>query len=312
MKEIKIATRKSVLALWQSEYIKAKILERYPNLVVDLVGMKTKGDVILDTPLAKIGGKGLFTKELEESMLIGETDIAVHSLKDVPVVFPKGLILAAICSREDVRDAMMSDKFASFDELPKGAKIGTTSLRRKMQLLKMKPDLEVISLRGNVQTRLKKLKEGNFDAIILAMAGINRLNLKDEVRFISPFEISQMIPAMGQGALGVEARDEAEILSKIEFLKDEKAIIETSIERDFVAVLEGGCQVPIGINANLCEDKISINAIVGLPDGSEVISKSVVVAKSEAATIGKSLANEFIDKGAKELLLKAEAISNQN
>ena len=312
MKEIKIATRKSVLALWQSEYIKAKILERYPNLVVDLVGMKTKGDVILDTPLAKIGGKGLFTKELEESMLIGETDIAVHSLKDVPVVFPKGLILAAICSREDVRDAMMSDKFASFDELPKGAKIGTTSLRRKMQLLKMRPDLEVISLRGNVQTRLKKLKEGNFDAIILAMAGINRLNLKDEVRFISPFEISQMIPAMGQGALGVEARDEAEILSKIEFLKDEKAIIETSIERDFVAVLEGGCQVPIGINANLCEDKISINAIVGLPDGSEVISKSVVVAKSEAATIGKSLANEFIDKGAKELLLKAEAFSNQN
>jgi len=312
MKEIKIATRKSVLALWQSEYIKAKILERYPNLVVDLVGMKTKGDVILDTPLAKIGGKGLFTKELEESMLIGETDIAVHSLKDVPVVFPKGLILAAICSREDVRDAMMSDKFASFDELPKGAKIGTTSLRRKMQLLKMRPDLEVISLRGNVQTRLKKLKEGNFDAIILAMAGINRLNLKDEVRFICPFEISQMIPAMGQGALGVEARDEAEILSKIEFLKDEKAIIETSIERDFVAVLEGGCQVPIGINANLCEDKISINAIVGLPDGSEVISKSVVVAKSEAATIGKSLANEFIDKGAKELLLKAEAISNQN
>ena len=312
MKEIKIATRKSVLALWQSEYIKAKILERYPNLVVDLVGMKTKGDVILDTPLAKIGGKGLFTKELEESMLIGETDIAVHSLKDVPVVFPKGLILAAICSREDVRDAMMSDKFASFDELPKVAKIGTTSLRRKMQLLKMRPDLEVISLRGNVQTRLKKLKEGNFDAIILAMAGINRLNLKDEVRFISPFEISQMIPAMGQGALGVEARDEAEILSKIEFLKDEKAIIETSIERDFVAVLEGGCQVPIGINANLCEDKISINAIVGLPDGSEVISKSVVVAKSEAATIGKSLANEFIDKGAKELLLKAEAISNQN
>jgi hydroxymethylbilane synthase len=312
MKEIKIATRKSVLALWQSEHIKAKILERYPNLVVDLVGMKTKGDVILDTPLAKIGGKGLFTKELEESMLIGETDIAVHSLKDVPVVFPKGLILAAICSREDVRDAMMSDKFASFDELPKGAKIGTTSLRRKMQLLKMRPDLEVISLRGNVQTRLKKLKEGNFDAIILAMAGINRLNLKDEVRFICPFEISQMIPAMGQGALGVEARDEAEILSKIEFLKDEKAIIETSIERDFVAVLEGGCQVPIGINANLCEDKISINAIVGLPDGSEVISKSVVVAKSEAATIGKSLANEFIDKGAKELLLKAEAISNQN
>ena len=312
MKEIKIATRKSVLALWQSEYIKAKILERYPNLVVDLVGMKTKGDVILDTPLAKIGGKGLFTKELEESMLIGETDIAVHSLKDVPVVFPKGLILAAICSREDVRDAMMSDKFASFDELPKGAKIGTTSLRRKMQLLKMRPDLEVISLRGNVQTRLKKLKEGKFDAIILAMAGINRLNLKDEVRFICPFEISQMIPAMGQGALGIEARDEAEILSKIEFLKDEKAIIETSIERDFVAVLEGGCQVPIGINANLCEDKISINAIVGLPDGSEMISKSVVVAKSEAATIGKSLANEFIDKGAKELLLKAEAISNQN
>ena len=166
MKEIKIATRKSILALWQSEHIKARIEAQHKGVKVVLEGMKTKGDVILDTPLAKIGGKGLFTKELEDSMLKGETDIAVHSLKDVPVVFPEGLKLAAICSREDTRDAMISEKFAKFSDLPHGAKVGTTSLRRKMQLLIMRPDLEIISLRGNVQTRLRKLKEGEFDAII--------------------------------------------------------------------------------------------------------------------------------------------------
>ena len=309
MKEIKIATRKSILALWQSEHIKARIEAQHKGVKVVLEGMKTKGDVILDTPLAKIGGKGLFTKELEDSMLKGETDIAVHSLKDVPVVFPEGLKLAAICSREDTRDAMISEKFAKFSDLPHGAKVGTTSLRRKMQLLIMRPDLEIISLRGNVQTRLRKLKEGEFDAIILAMAGINRLNLKAEVAHIYTFGFDEMIPAMGQGALGVEARDEKQILEQIDFLNDENAVIETTIERDFVSVLEGGCQVPIGISARLKCDKISIDAIVGLPDGSEYIKDSLKTSKDKFQSIGKELAHKFIEKGAKELLKRAEEMA---
>ena len=310
MKEIKIATRKSILALWQSEHIKARIEAQHKGVKVVLEGMKTKGDVILDTPLAKIGGKGLFTKELEDSMLKGETDIAVHSLKDVPVVFPEGLKLAAICSREDTRDAMISEKFAKFSDLPHGAKVGTTSLRRKMQLLIMRPDLEIISLRGNVQTRLRKLKEGEFDAIILAMAGINRLNIKAEVAHIYTFGFDEMIPAMGQGALGVEARDEKQILDEISFLNDENAVIETTIERDFVSVLEGGCQVPIGISARLQGDEISIDAIVGLPDGSEYIKDSLKTSKDKFQSIGKELAHKFIEKGARELLKRAEEMAN--
>jgi len=309
MKEIKIATRKSILALWQSEHIKARIEAQHKGVKVVLEGMKTKGDVILDTPLAKIGGKGLFTKELEDSMLKGETDIAVHSLKDVPVVFPEGLKLAAICSREDTRDAMISEKFAKFSDLPRGARVGTTSLRRKMQLLIMRPDLEIISLRGNVQTRLRKLKDGEFDAIILAMAGINRLNLKAEVAHIYTFGFDEMIPAMGQGALGVEARDEKQILDEISFLNDENAVIETTIERDFVSVLEGGCQVPIGISARLQGDEISIDAIVGLPDGSEFIKDSLKSSKDKFQSIGKELAHKFIEKGAKELLKRAEEMA---
>ena len=309
MKEIKIATRKSILALWQSEHIKARIESKHNDIKVELIGMKTKGDVILDTPLAKIGGKGLFTKELEDSMLKGETDIAVHSLKDVPVVFPEGLKLAAICSREDTRDAMISEKFAKFSDLPHGAKVGTTSLRRKMQLLIMRPDLEIISLRGNVQTRLRKLKEGEFDAIILAMAGINRLNIKAEVAHIYTFGFDEMIPAMGQGALGVEARDEKKILDEISFLNDETAVIETTIERDFVSVLEGGCQVPIGISARLKDDEISIDAIVGLPDGSEFIKDSLKTSKDKFQSVGKELAHKFIEKGAKELLKRAEEMA---
>ncbi|WP_459861344.1 hydroxymethylbilane synthase [Campylobacter concisus] len=309
MKEIKIATRKSILALWQSEHIKARIESKHNDIKVELIGMKTKGDVILDTPLAKIGGKGLFTKELEDSMLKGETDIAVHSLKDVPVVFPEGLKLAAICSREDTRDTMISEKFAKFSDLPHGAKVGTTSLRRRMQLLIMRPDLEIISLRGNVQTRLRKLKEGEFDAIILAMAGINRLNIKAEVAHIYTFGFDEMIPAMGQGALGVEARDEKQILEQIDFLNDENAVIETTIERDFVSVLEGGCQVPIGISARLKGDEISIDAIVGLPDGSEFIKDSLKISKDKFQGVGKELAHKFIEKGAKELLKRAEEMA---
>ncbi|MGG7073055.1 hydroxymethylbilane synthase [Campylobacter sp. 9BO] len=309
MKILKIATRKSLLAMWQSEHIKARLKKHDANLSVELVSMLSKGDVILDSPLSKIGGKGLFTKELEESMLRGESHIAVHSLKDVPVEFPDGLKLAAICSREDVRDAMISEKFASFDELPKGAKVGTTSLRRRMQLLIMRPDLNIISLRGNVQTRLRKLKEGEFDAIILAMAGINRLNVQNEVKFIYAFKQEQMIPAMGQGALGIESIERAEILDQIEFLNDEVSVVETTIERDFVATLNGGCQAPIGVSARLEGDEIFVSAIVGMPDGSEFLRDSTKVKKDEYKDAGKIFAQKFIQKGAKELLVRAEKMA---
>lgn len=310
MKTLKIATRKSILAMWQSEHIKARLEREHAGLAVELVGMKTKGDVILDTPLAKIGGKGLFTKELEDSMLRGETHIAVHSLKDVPVVFPDGLTLAAICSREDVRDAMISQNYAKFSDLPQGARVGTTSLRRRMQLLKMRPDLEIISLRGNVQTRLRKLKDGEFDAIILAMAGINRLNLRAEVAHVYAFELSEMVPAMGQGALGIEAVQQAEILDAIGFLNDEKAVIETTIERDFVATLNGGCQAPIGVSARLNAEQIEVRAILGMPDGSEVLEDLAVVAKAEFKQAGERFAAKFIERGAKELLKRAEEMAN--
>lgn len=312
MEKLTIATRKSVLAMWQSQHIKDKIKNKHKGLEVELVGMKTKGDVILDTPLAKIGGKGLFTKELEESMLRGDSDIAVHSLKDVPVDFPDGLGLVAVCSREDVRDAMISQNYASFDDLPNGARVGTTSLRRKMQLLMMRPDLNIISLRGNVQTRLKKLKDGEFDAIILAMAGANRLNLKDEVKYIVAFEIDQMIPAMGQGALGIEAVLKPEILEKIEFLNDENAVIETTIERDFVASLNGGCQAPIGVSARISGDEILIKAVIGMPDASEFLTDKISIKKSDFKHAGKEFADKFIKRGGRELLARAEQMASAN
>lgn len=303
---IKIASRNSALALWQTYHIRDLLEARGHS--VEIITMKTKGDVILDTPLAKIGGKGLFTKELENAMLDGRADIAVHSLKDVPTTFPDGLKLACVCSREDINDAMLSMNFKSFDELPNGARVGTTSLRRRMQLLALRPDLEIISLRGNVNSRIAKLKDGEFDAIILAMAGINRLDLSKEVNYVS---VLNTIAAMGQGALGIEAVDRIDILEAIEFLNDEKSVIETTIERAFVHRLNGGCQAPIGVSARLDGDKISVRAILGTPDGKEILKDERVFNKSEYKEAGEILANEFIAKGAKELLAKAEQIASQ-
>lgn len=303
---IKIASRNSALALWQTYHIRDLLEARGHS--VEIITMKTKGDVILDTPLAKIGGKGLFTKELENAMLDGRADIAVHSLKDVPTIFPDGLKLACVCSREDINDAMLSMNFKSFDELPNGARVGTTSLRRRMQLLALRPDLEIISLRGNVNSRIAKLKDGEFDAIILAMAGINRLELHKEVNYVS---VLNTIAAMGQGALGIEAVDRADILEAIEFLNDEKSVIETTIERAFVHRLNGGCQAPIGVSARLDGDKISVRAILGTPDGKEILKDERVFNKSEYKEAGEILANEFINQGAKELLSKAEQIASQ-
>ncbi len=308
MNKLRIATRGSALALWQSKYIQ-NLIENNTEVEVELQSMKTKGDVILDTPLAKIGGKGLFTKELEESMLRGESDLAVHSLKDVPVVFPKGLILTAISEREDVRDSFVSEKFASFNELPKGAKVGTTSLRRKMQLLIKRPDLKIISLRGNINTRLRKLKENEFDAIILASAGLKRLNLMENIKYFVPFSLDEMIPAMGQGALGIECVDKSEVIDILKFINNENSVIATTIERDFVAKLNGGCQVPIGVNAEISGDIIKVRAIVGLPDGSEFIKEKREISKADFKNFGTKLADEFISRGAIELLKRAEEMA---
>ncbi|WP_180381837.1 hydroxymethylbilane synthase [Campylobacter devanensis] len=306
MMNIRIASRNSALALWQTYHIRDLLEARGHN--IEIITMKTKGDVILDTPLAKIGGKGLFTKELENAMLDGRADIAVHSLKDVPTTFPDGLKLACVCSREDINDAMLSMNFKSFDELPNGARVGTTSLRRRMQLLALRPDLEIISLRGNVNSRIAKLKDGEFDAIILAMAGINRLELYKEVNYVS---LLNTIAAMGQGALGIEAVDRADILEAIEFLNDEKSVIETTIERAFVHKLNGGCQAPIGVNASLNGDKIIVKAILGTPDGKEILRDERLFDKSDYKVAGDILADEFINKGAKEILARAEEIASR-
>lgn len=310
MESIVIATRGSALALWQSEFIKSEI-EKKHGIKVELKTMKTKGDKILDTPLAKIGGKGLFTKELEVDMLDGGSHLAVHSLKDVPMHFPDGLKFVAVTKREVENDALVSQKYKSLDELPKWAKIGTTSLRRRMQLLILRPDLEIISLRGNVNTRLKKLKDGEFDAIILASAGLKRLGLENEVKYVTAISKDEMIPSAGQGVLGIECIDTPEMVEKLNFLNDEKSIIETTIERDFVRVLEGGCQVPIGINAELKDDKVDVRAIIGMPDGSKYFKEHIVINKDEYKEFGIKLANEMIQKGAKELLKEAEEMANE-
>ena len=310
MKKLVIATRGSKLALWQSEHIKAVLEEQNPGLEVSLKIVVTSGDKILDVPLAKIGGKGLFLKEIEETMLAGEAQLAVHSLKDVPTQMPDGLLLAAITEREDDRDAMLSEKYASIDALPQGAVVGTSSLRRRMQILALRPDLTIKDLRGNVDTRIRKLKEGEFDAIILASAGINRLGLLDSVEYVYPIALTDMVPAMGQGALGIEAVDDPEVLAIARGLEDENTRIETTIEREFVDTLQGGCQVPIGVNATLLENgQVLTQAIVGLPDGTEVIAETVEVPKTSVGNLGRQMAETFIEQGARELLARAEEMA---
>lgn len=277
---------------------------------VEIQIYKTQGDKILDVPLAKIGGKGLFTKELEEAMQRGDAHIAVHSLKDVPTQFEPGFVLGAVTKREDVRDAFLSEKYTSIENLPKGAVVGTTSLRRKMQLLKARPDLFIKDLRGNVQTRIQKLKDGIYDAIILATAGINRLDLRTDVKHLVAIDKEIMIPAMGQAALGIECLDDPEVLAIVEKLNDEAAVVETTIEREFIDTLDGGCQVPIGVNAKLYNDgKVDLEAIVGMPDASEIIYERTLTTKEAYQTIGREFAQIFIDKGARELLKRAEVVA---
>jgi len=307
MEKLIIATRGSKLALWQSEHIKARLEELSPGLEVELKIIVTSGDRIQDVSLSKIGGKGLFLKELEEAMLRGEAHMAVHSLKDVPTVMPEGLPLAAITEREDSRDAMLSEKYDSLENLPQGAVIGTSSLRRKMQLLMLRPDLVIKDLRGNVDTRIRKLKEGELDAIILASAGINRLGFVDSVKHVYNIEQSEMVPSMGQGALGLQTIDDKEIFDLVHRLNHKETEIEVTVERAFVDVLEGGCHVPIGVNAKYNKDgSVLARCTLGLPDASEVITQTITGSEEDFQTLGKELAQIVIDKGAIELLARAD------
>ncbi len=301
-----IATRGSKLALWQSNHIKS-LLEQM-GYEVELQIFKTKGDKILDTPLALIGGKGLFTKELEDAMLRGEAQLAVHSLKDVPTQLPQGLLLGAIPKREMVNDALLSQKYASIEDLPPNAVVGTTSLRRRMQLLHIRPDLVIKDLRGNVDTRIQKLKNGEFDAIVLAYAGLKRLGFLESVEYVTPIDENLMIPAMGQAALGIECVPE--VVDIVKKLEDEKSRIETTIEREFVDELQGGCQVPIGVRAQLLDNgDIVAKAVVGLPDGSELLKDKIFGSKENYQELGRELAASMIENGAKELLERAEQMA---
>lgn len=310
MEKLVIATRRSQLALWQSEYIKAKLQEHYPDMEVELQEFVTKGDKILDVPLAKIGGKGLFTKELELAMLNGDAHIAVHSLKDVPTQFEEGLELGAVTKRFDARDALLSNKYASFEDLPQGAVIGTTSLRRRMAIKLIRPDIELLDLRGNINTRIAKLNAGEYDAIILATTGVQKLGIENEVKYFTPISTDLMIPSMGQATLGIEVTSNEEIKKIVSVLNDKDAHIESTIERSFVDTLQGGCQVPIGVKATILDDKeIRLQAIVGMPDGTEIIKDDIKVSIEDYEIAGINLAKEFISKGAKELLEKAEKVA---
>ncbi|EHK9053770.1 hydroxymethylbilane synthase [Vibrio vulnificus] len=300
---IRIATRKSPLALWQAYYVKDALQKAHPGLEVELVTMVTKGDVILDTPLAKVGGKGLFVKELEVAMLEERADLAVHSMKDVPVDFPEGLGLVTICEREDPRDAFVSNTYHHVDELPQGAVVGTCSLRRQCQLKAYRPDLVIKELRGNVGTRLSKLDAGEYDAIILAAAGLKRLELEERIRsFIEP---EQSLPAVGQGAVGIECRTNDErILKLLEPLNHADTADRVKCERAMNLTLEGGCQVPIGSYALLEGDEIWLRALVGEPDGSEIVRGEIRGPRAQAEQLGVQLANQLLNEGAREILTK--------
>ena len=298
---LRIATRESPLALWQAEYVKAQLQHFHPGLTVELVTMKTKGDVLLDTPLAKVGGKGLFVKELEVAMLEGRADLAVHSMKDVPVAFPDGLGLAAICEREDPRDAFVSNQYNSLDELPQGARVGTCSLRRRSQISERRPDLQIFDLRGNVQSRLKKLDDGQYDAIILACAGLKRLGYHDRIR--SALAPEQSLPAVGQGAVGIECRlDDSNTLRLLEPLRHADTTTRVLAERAMNNRLEGGCQVPIAGYAELEGDQLWLRGLVGEPDGSRLIRAQVRGPRQQAEALGRQLAEQLLADGAGEIL----------
>ena len=300
---IRIATRKSPLALWQANFVKEALEAAHEGLEVELVTMVTRGDVILDTPLAKVGGKGLFVKELELAMLEGTADLAVHSMKDVPVEFPEGLGLVTICERADPRDAFVSNTYNNVDELPQGATVGTCSLRRQCQLKEARPDLIIKELRGNVGTRLGKLDAGEYDAIILAAAGLQRLELDERIRsFIEP---EQSLPAVGQGAVGIECRlDDMELRALLAPLNHAETADRVTCERAMNITLEGGCQVPIGSYSEIQGDELWLRALVGEPDGSKIVRGEIRGQRQDAEKLGITLANQLLEQGAKDILTK--------
>lgn len=300
-KTLKIATRQSPLALWQANYVKDRLQQLYPDLTIELVPMVTKGDVILDSPLAKIGGKGLFVKELENALLNKKADIAVHSMKDVPMQFPEGLGLAVICQREDPRDAFVSHAYRTFAELPQGAVVGTSSLRRQCQLKALRPDLDIRSLRGNVGTRLSKLDNGDYDAIILASAGLIRLGLAD--RIASFIDVEQSLPAAGQGAVGIECRtDDMQVQALLAPLADAETTYCVRAERAMNNHLQGGCQVPIGGYAVLQQGQLYLRALVGDIDGSRIIRAEGKSAVENAEVLGVQIAEQLLAQGADKIL----------
>ncbi|AEJ03841.1 hydroxymethylbilane synthase [Stutzerimonas stutzeri] len=300
-REIRIATRKSALALWQAEYVKARLEASHPGLKVSLVPMVSRGDKLLDAPLAKIGGKGLFVKELETALLENEADIAVHSMKDVPMEFPEGLGLYCICEREDPRDAFVSNRFDSLDALPPGSVVGTSSLRRQAQLLARRPDLKIQFLRGNVNTRLAKLDAGEYDAIILAAAGLIRLGFGERIR--SSIGVDESLPAGGQGAVGIECRTgDSEVHALLSCLNHAPTATRVVAERALNKRLNGGCQVPIACYAVLEGEQLWLRGLVGQPDGTLLLRAEGRAPAAEAEALGVQVAEELLGQGAEQIL----------
>ncbi|WP_455922967.1 hydroxymethylbilane synthase [Pseudomonas putida] len=301
IREIRIATRKSALALWQADYVKARLEQAHPGLTVTLVPMVSRGDKLLDSPLSKIGGKGLFVKELENALLDNEADIAVHSMKDVPMDFPEGLGLFCICEREDPRDAFVSNTFNSLEALPAGSIVGTSSLRRQTQLLARRPDLQIRFLRGNVNTRLAKLDAGEYDAIILAAAGLIRLGFED--RITDSISIEDSLPAGGQGAVGIECRSaDAEIHQLLAPLHHHDTAVRVTAERALNKHLNGGCQVPIACYAVLEGEQVWLRGLVGEPDGGRLLSAQARAPQADAERLGIEVAEALLRQGAEQIL----------
>ncbi|MFA6148308.1 MAG: hydroxymethylbilane synthase [bacterium] len=297
---IRLGSRGSTLALWQAEHVRAEV-ERRTGRSVEITRIKTTGDVILDVPLSKVGGKGLFVKEIEEALLADRIDLAVHSMKDVPTDLPGGLEISCITRREDPRDAFLSVKHARFEDLPAGARVGTSSLRRQTQLLGMRPDLSIDQLRGNLDSRIRKMEEGKYDAILLAAAGLRRLGWDGKIRQYIPVDVS--VPAIGQGALGIEIRSgDDRTREAVAFLDDRETSLAVRAERGFLKRLEGGCQVPIAAHGTVNGDTISLSGLIGKPDGSRILRGSRSGSVSDPEGIGAALAGELLSRGGREIL----------
>lgn len=296
-----IGSRGSQLALWQTHHVKATLEKHFPDINLAIKIIKTTGDKMLDVALAKIGDKGLFTKQIETALLNQEIDLAVHSLKDLQTVQPEGLCIGAVSKREPANDVLISKKYRSIDELPENAKVATGSLRRRSQLLNYRPDLEIFEIRGNVPTRIKKFEESDLDAMILAFAGVHRLDLDAHISQIIPFDV--MLPAVGQGAMAVEMRaEDSELKELLQILDDAKTRVCVTAERAFLRSLEGGCQVPIGAHATIENDEIRLEGLVGNLNGTIVLREKIGGTKEKAKDLGKRLAKILIGKGANEIL----------